>query len=228
MRDKFRVLLRLRTPVVVTDFAPTLDGMLYAAAYAQTGSNIGAQAVLRDALDFDEQHGVYCASSLWFGLDMSAGLSIQRYIRTDCLANKLDSEMFQASQRAGKFSLINLQGGPTKRRLQDRPAYAAPTAVFFGRGDADLVFALLDYYRPGVGYDAASGGMGAYDTVEVSPIDNDYSLFWVDGTPNRPLPAAQDGVVTTAVLVPPYYEKHRMVPADLPDRIRATMLSNLK
>ena len=227
MSEKFRVLLRLRTPVVVTDFAPTLDGMLYAAAYAQTGSNVGAQAVLREALDFDEQHGVYCASSLWFGLDMSAGLSIQRYIRTDGLANKLDSEMFQAPYRGGKFSMINLQGGPTKRRLQDRPAYAAPAAVFFGRGNADLVFSLLDYYRPGVGYDAAGGGMGAYDLIEVSPMDNDYSLFWSDGTPNRPLPATSDAVATTAVLVPPYYEKHRMVPADLPERIRATMLSNL-
>lgn len=227
MSENFRVLLRLRTPVVVSDFAPTLDGMLYAAALAQTGSNSDAHLVLREALDFDESLGVYCASSLWFGLEMSAGLSIQRYVRIDGMANKLDADMFHATKRGGKFTSVNLAGGPTKRRLQDRPAYAAPAAVFFGRGNSERVYSLLDYYRPGVGYDG-SAGMGAYDLIEVSPMDSDYSLYWSDGTPNRPLPAKGKGAIEMAVLVPPFYEKNRKEPAVLPERIRASMLSNLK
>lgn len=223
----FRVLLRLRTPIVMTDYAPTLDGMLYSAMQKHAGDDpLLAHEELRKALAFNEELGVYHASSLWFGLEMTQGLTMSRYVRVDVLNNKLDSRMFAARKVAGRFSTINLNGGPTKRRLTDRPAYCAPAAVFFGCGDPDLVREYLDYYRPGVGYDADCGGMGAYDLIELTEMADDLSLYCRDGSPNRPLPS--ESGIHSAVMTPPYYEQSRSVAALLPSRVRAELISRLK
>lgn len=227
----FRVLLRLLSPVVITEFSPTLDGILFEAVRQRSPMKSDQEVIeaLKDILAFDDDYGVFHSSSLRFGVTPQQSLVAQSYCRTDYLhEGKRSSSMFSSNGAKGRYTSIVVAGGPTKKRMNVRPAYAAPFALFDVFGDAKAVAALLKNTFVGIGYDAQNAGMGHFDTetVEIIPLDEDVSLV-ESGQAKRPLPAGiACGLNVMANLIPPYYTGQR-VACNAPERIVITNIFNL-
>src|SRR5699024_785122 len=148
-------------------------------------------------------------SAMWFGLTEDNGLVMNSYARVDVInPEKMSSTMFNQRQRAGRYTKVQLLGGPTKTRLTMSPSYCAPYTIFYGHGDPWAIKQLIEFYVIGLGYDAQNVNMGAYSDIEVLPCQEDMSLV-IDGAVNRSLPLDQAGGYTglnaQGRLLPPYY-----------------------
>lgn len=226
----FRMVMTLRTQVVLTDFAPTLDAVLFEALKQQRPEQDTASLLdtMRQYLQFNEELGVFHASAMVFGLTPDQGLLASTYVRTDRhTPEKLSKDMILPNGRKDKYAKIYLDGGPTKRRLREMPAYSAPYAVFDAVGDAWAIKQLLEYYVLGLGYDALNCRMGAFHNIVIMPLETDTSLV-LQGKANRPLPATAgiDGLPGVSPLTPPYYSKNKQSIVG-PARVRSNMLNHL-
>lgn len=226
----FRVLLKSCTPAVITAFAPTLDGLLFQALSMRWSSlpHEDLLSKLKEVLTFNDQYGVYHASSLIFGVTPDHGLVGKSYIRVDYQhPAKLSSNMFSPEISRGKFKPILLSGGPTKRRVSERCAYSAPYFSFDALGNPHLVEEYLGFYMLGVGYDCQNSGMGAYSDVMTIPLETDVSLV-NNGHAMRPLPkeAAAEGLPSHMRLLPPYYQGDFFYSVS-PENIRIKPVSKL-
>jgi hypothetical protein len=225
----FRLILRMMTPVVFSDFAPTLDGLLFEALSKRFPEKTDQELreELKQYLAFNEDLGVFHASSAMIGIDNEHGLVAKEYMRVDVLQNKLSDEMFSPKKRGGKYSKIVVAGGPTKKRLTSRPAYAAAYIAFDGLGDVSPIKALLETYVIGIGYDAQNINSGAFSECIEIVLESDLSLF-SEQKASRPLPAESEASGMTAMvrLLPPYYygNLHKGVS---PARIRVYHIDSL-
>lgn len=225
-----RVIMKSRTPVVISGIPPSLDGILYEAVSQAIGNNNPDDVLenLRSVLLFNDDLGVFHASSLRFGITPTQGISAATSVRCDYLSReKLSSSMFSPKERGGKFSQILLDGGPTKKRLTSRPAYSAPFMSFDFLGDADAVERLLTLAHVGVGYDFFSAGNGEFGDVRIIPLEEDSSISVADDAV-RPVPVSSGmkGIQGVSPLVPPYFcgEKTSVV---YPEPIRVSLITNL-
>lgn len=227
----FRLVLTSAAPVVLSDFAPTLDSLVYEAIKAQS-PDLGEERIIEkmhSILKFNDEWGVFHASSLMFAVTPERGLVAKSYTRVDVFTEgKRSSSMLNIKKRNGKFTPLRLEGGPSKRRLTERPAYAAPYLSFDGVGDGRRVQSLLEFFVSGIGYDAMNCGMGAFSSVIYVPLQVDVSLI-ADGAAQRPLPVASGakGLPCQAVLVPPYYDKTKLTDAVAPERVRSMAINKL-
>lgn len=226
----FRLALRLRSPVVLTDFAPTLDALIYEALSQQSPAASRQELLdeIQEYLSFHAELGVFHGSSMRFGLTPEHGLLAASYTRVDGMTDsKLNSAMIGPTGRNGRYSRIVLAGGPTKKRLRSMPAYTAPFAIFDGYGSPWRIKALLEFYVMGVGYDAQNVQMGAFDQVTVVLLDEDVSIM-NSGAASRPLPAScgLTGEPGESPLQPPYYQKDK-AKIVAPTKVRADMLEKL-
>ncbi|HDT5863354.1 TPA: hypothetical protein QHB43_003284 [Aeromonas hydrophila subsp. hydrophila] len=229
--QSFRMVMALRTPVVLTDFPPTLDALVYEALSQRSPASSRDDLLLelRDYLAFSEQFGVFHASAMRFGVTMDCGLMTGSYVRTDRHTDdKLSSAMFAPNGAKGRYARINLLGGPTKNRLREMPAYRAPFAFFDGHGDPWAIKGLLEFFVIGLGYDAQNSQMGAFGEIVIAPLSEDSSLL-LQGKANRPLPAASgvEGIPGQSPLIPPYYLKNEKQTVVAPLRVRSEMLNTL-
>ncbi len=227
--EPFRLVMSLKTPVVLTDYPPTLDALVFE-ALSQRSPLASREELLQEMsnyLLYNDQLGVFHASAMRFGVTMAVGLTVGSYVRADRhTPEKLSPAMF-APNGKGRYVKIKLKGGPTKRRLREMPAYQAPFAVFDGLGNPYLIKGLLDFFVLGLGYDAQNCQMGAFDNLIITPMQEDASLILLDKA-NRPLPVSSgiDGVPGLSPLLPPYYSKVKM-PIVAPQRVRSEMLHQL-
>lgn len=228
----YRVILQLVSPVVITKFAPNLDGVLYAAISQcyPSKSHDDVLAHMNKVLLFNDDLGVFHSSCLQFGIDDQHGLVASSYNRTDYWPQaKLSSDMFLPHGIKGRYPNIVFAGGPTKKRMTRRPAYAAQFAVFDFVGDAQKVLNLLRMAHVGIGYDAMNVSMGEFNTktIEINELTSDKSIF--DGNkPTRVIPYTADvsGNRDHSPLIPPYFEQHRAVDVLAPERIRIIHTKN--
>lgn len=187
----YRLVMKGVSPVVIIGIAPSFDGILYEAAsqVLTTEQPDAIRAWLRDILLFNDELGVFHASSLMFGITPEQGINAVFSVRCDHFCEeKLSSSMFSPRIHRGKFPRIKLVGGPTKQRLTERPAYAAPYYVFDFVGVREVVLQLLTMTFVGVGYDVFSAANGQFTDVSIIPLGADVSID-VGGVAMRPLPA---------------------------------------
>lgn len=233
----FRLVMQLISPVVVTDFAPSLDGVLYSVLEAHLpNSTTRERHSYLDQLLTKHEAGMYHAGAMRLGVsaayqngqDRSRGVTIAHYVRADSMArSKLKSEYYAPFGRraATPYPKLQVAGGPYKNRLTVREAYAAPFIVFDGLGDGPRIRDLFEHYLMGVGYDADNANAGAIGEITLVELNTDQSLILPDGSANRCLPVALaracgvSGKQTDNRLCPPYYQGER-VPVVAPDRIR--------
>lgn len=226
----YRVIMKALSPVVISGFAPSLDGILYEAV-SQTipGSDHDAvMARLKEILLFSDELGVFHASSLRFGITPEQGVGAATSVRCDYLGpEKLSSSMFSPREYGGKFTRVMLIGGPTKKRMTTRPAYSAPYLTFDFVGDAGAVEILLNHAHVGVGYDYFSAGNGQFNNVMIIPLDNDTSIS-SEGMATRPVPVDKglEGLRGVSALVPPYFIGER-VGVIYPEPVRIKQISTL-
>lgn len=220
----FRIILKMRTAVVLTTVAPSLDGLLYEALSQRFCMETTEQIIerLKTIVAFHDDFQVFHASSMKFGVTSQSGLSAEYYYRTDVLKEKLKSSMFLAKRQKAKYTDLVVTGGPTKQRLTKRPAYQAQFVCFDAFGDPKAVAALLEYSFVGVGYDAQNCGMGEFDPkqIEICRLEDDKSLI-SDGLAMRPLPEhAAGGAKKKGRLRPPYYLSSEQTEAVMPPRVQ--------
>lgn len=226
----YRVVMKSLSPVVISGIPPSLDGILYEAVSQVTASDNPAEVLsaLRDVLLFNEDLGVFHASSLLFGITPEQGVSAATSVRCDHFSQeKLSSAMFSPKGRNGKFNRIRFEGGPTKKRLITRPAYSAPYLSFDFVGDPDAVEKLLTLTHVGVGYDYFSAANGEFTDVRIIPLDEDLSIS-SNGVAVRPVPDSSgfNGVKGVSTLTPPYFHGEK-VGVVYPEPVRFNLISNL-
>ncbi|MEP9876212.1 hypothetical protein [Klebsiella sp. GW_Kp182] len=226
----YRVIMASLTPVVISGIAPSLDGILYEALSQAIPSNEPdtVLARLKGILLFNDELGVFHASSLRFGITPEQGIGAASSVRCDYLGyEKLSSTMFSPRSRGGKFTKVITTGGPTKRRMTTRPAYSAPYLTFDFVGDSEAVEILLNHAHVGVGYDYFTAGNGEFNNVIIIPLDSDMSIS-NEGMVTRPIPVNKglNGIRGVSPLVPPYFigEKTNVV---YPAPVRTQLISAL-
>lgn len=228
--QSYRVIMKGISPVVISGIAPSLDGILYEAlsqVLATESSGI-ILTRLREILLFNEELGVFHASSLTFAITPEHGVNAVSSVRYDCLRDeKLSSSMFRPRVHGGKFTPLMLKGGPTKKRLTLRPAYAAPYYAFDFVGLREPVLRLLTMTFVGIGYDTFSAANGEFTDVRIIPLDNDHSIDSA-GAATRPVPvtAGLQGLSGFSPLVPPYFSAEREA-VIFPEPVRISLLSDL-
>ncbi|MDZ0185193.1 hypothetical protein [Klebsiella quasipneumoniae] len=225
-----RVIMSCLSPVVISGIAPSLDGILYEAVSQAIASNEPEVVLprLQEILLFNDEMGVFHASSLRFGITPEQGIGATTSVRCDYLHDdKLSSAMFSPRIHRGQFTRVLLTGGPTKKRMTIRPAYSAPYLTFDFVGNAEAVEMLLNHAHVGVGYDYFSAANGEFNNVMIIPLDIDTSIS-SEGVALRPLPAntGLEGIRGISPLIPPYFigAKSHVV---YPTPVRTQLISSL-
>lgn len=226
----YRVIMKGISPVVLSGFAPSLDGILYEALsqVLATDSPETIRTRLREILLFNEETGVFHASSLTCAITPEQGVNAAFSVRCDCLRNeKLSPAMFRPRIHQGKFSRLYLQGGPTKKRSTSRPAYAAPWYSFDFVGVRESVLRLLTLAHVGIGYDFFSAANGEFTDVSIIPLDEDSSIN-AEGRAARPVPVKTglQGLRGFSPLVPPYFSDEKE-PVIYPEPVRIELITHL-
>lgn len=226
-----RIVLTTGTPVVLTQFAPSFDALIYEALTQATGLNHDEIIEkMKSMILWNDELGVFHASSLRFIVTEEQALTRASYIRVDAQKELLRSENFLPNGSKGKYAGVMTAGGPFKKRISERLAYSSPMCCFDVVCDQALVKKLLINNLVGVGYDAFSAGMGEISSVEMLDLDEDVSIQ-VNGKARRNLPVKHAGelnneVVSTPV-IPPYYLKDSAVESYIADRISTLPLSQI-
>ncbi|HID5691702.1 TPA: hypothetical protein ACXETQ_005520 [Klebsiella pneumoniae] len=226
----YRVIMSSLTPVVISGIAPSLDGILYEALSQAIPSNEPGVVLarLKEILLFNDELGVFHASSLRFGITPEQGIGATTSVRCDYLSpEKLSTAMFSPRIHRGVFTRVLLTGGPTKRRMTTRPAYSAPYLTFDFVGSSEAVEILLNHAHVGVGYDFYSAANGEFNNVTILPLDIDTSIS-NEGMALRPVPvnSGLNGIKGVSPLIPPYFvgEKLNIVH---PAPVRTQLISSL-
>jgi hypothetical protein len=228
----FRLVMKTVSPVVITEYAPNLDAIIFASLEQIHPSSSPLQLieVMKDFLLFNEDLQCFHSSCLRFVVTPEKGLVARSYFRNDRLENKLSSDLYITKN--GKYSRITTAGGPTKKRMSERSSYESSIYTFDGVGCAEKIKRLLLNTFVGIGYDSFSVGNGEIIDIDIIHLEADTSLV-VDGNARRNLPAdfcSKNGIsgrVSTSRLLPPYYSKDGAVDAISPLRIDAIASNNL-
>lgn len=209
----FRLIFKMRSPVVLAQHPPHLDALLAFALNAHLGEQVGVNPgpALDRYLDKDPVTGVYRASALSFGVTPEQGLSAASVTRVGRLRDEQRvSHWFKPNGRNGRYSKLVVLGGPTKARFNTKQAYAAPYVVFDGVGHKEPIKRLLEFYLGGVGHEGFNAGFGCFEAIRAVDLEQDSSWFR-DGRQVRNLPAelvpASSRNSIKARAVPPYWQQ---------------------
>jgi hypothetical protein len=221
----FRLHISLASDVVISEFSPSLDGIIYE-ALSQKFCEYSADEInkeMKKILKFNDALGVFHASSLRFVISAEQGLIASSYARVDCTNHKLLSEMMMPNSKKGdKYIKIITAGGPYKKRLTRRQSYKASSCIFEAVGDVDSIVMLLANAFVGIGYDAFNVGCGSILNLHAELIEEDISLF-EDGKVKRCLPFSPElaGLKGNIQLTPPYFNKNKCIIGLSPQRVVA-------
>ena len=206
----FRLCITLRTPII-SGGQLTLDAVLSAARFRETSD---PEQALTD-LPLQQTEGIWHGSSACFEQPVSY-VEIP-YVQRLKGEQDWSLEYFHTGRRRKGDVKIDTGGGPYVARL-DRPKGRAVRRVhFFGCGDARQAAHLIQTFLPGLG-SKTNHGFGRIETVTLTPISNDYSLWNAQGCPMRPLPlpfwqkhadvmAGQEVAVDQEGWRPPYWDR---------------------
>ncbi len=227
-----KIILQLGSPVVINDFAPSLDGVLYQ-ALSNRFSELSHKEItskLKTILKYNETLGVFHASCLTLGFSEEQGITATNHIRLDTSAHRnLDSDFFLPNGQREKYKKVVIEGGRYKKRLHKYPSYSAPYAVFYCSGKKEEIEALLSNFVTGIGYDAESCSAGSILNVHTQEVPLDESLYWESGQINKYLPISHVEPNTYQSrqenrLTPPYYLMENRVEVAAPKKINAQFI----
>lgn len=193
----------MRTPV-------TLDGLLSAAVYRETGL-MGADTIAHIPLVYED--GIAKGSALHHGKRFTH-TNIER-VQGFRGPNDLSVDTFQPNIKAkgGGYGVVDTMRGPYKANMDLYPAIEVPEVWFWGVGNGAECARLVRQYIPGIGK-RSNAGAGQIVSVFCDPEDDDFSWITPAGTPARQLPTSvwrriAPGVVHPIAALPvtvPYWE----------------------
>ncbi|ELP5902296.1 hypothetical protein QTV49_004325 [Vibrio vulnificus] len=220
----YRVVITTGTPVVLTQFAPSFDALVYEAMEQATNkSHDDIISEMKSIIKWNEDLGVFHASSMRFIISETQAVTKQNYVRVDVQKDLFRSENFSPNNsRKTGYSSVTTAGGPFKKRVSERLAYSAMAVCFDAVCDEHTVKRLLLNNLVGVGYDGFSSGMGEVKTIEMIELEDDVSIEFED-TVRRNVPVSKTAVFNSEVantpVIPPYYTKHNNVESYIAERI---------
>lgn len=230
----FRLILKMRTPVILAEHPPHLDALLSFALFAHKGEQVisNLSVELDKYLDKDASTGVYRASALSFGVTPEQGLTATTITRSGVLRDgQLNSTWFKphGKKSTNKYPRLVTEGGPTKSRFNTKEAFAAPYIVFDAVGRKEAIRRLLEYYLVGVGHEGFNAGFGSFESVTAIDLESDSSWFR-DGKQVRYLPTEllpESKVSFKARATPPYWRKENEVNITPSERVNIIPLMEL-
>lgn len=203
----FTLLIETATPFAIGVHAVNLDAILYACIGARWNLS-DPDAIhnrLKQYLAFDDAAGVYKASSMMMVATPDRGVNVISTQRPDNIRSNMAPDLYTSKKK-----VINIIGGPYKRRLTSRESYSAPFVAFHVVGSSDEIVALLENHMCGIGVDATTAAFGEPISFQVYHKD---SVTWdsSNGMAMRPLPESLgntlgvEGNVRPLALTPPYH-----------------------
>lgn len=220
----YRVVITTGTPIVLTQFAPSFDALVYEAMEQATSkSHDEIISEMKSIVKWNDDLGVFHASSMRFIVSEEYAVTKKNYVRIDVQKDLFRSENFAPNNTRKKvYSPIVTAGGPFKKRVSERLAYSAMAVCFDAVCDENTVKRLLLNNFVGVGYDGFSAGMGEIKTLEMLELEDDVSIHF-EGAVKRNIPVSKasglNGEVVETPVIPPYYTKHNRVESYIPERI---------
>jgi hypothetical protein len=227
--NAFQLQASLVSPIVVGQRSPNLAGLLYHCCFLHTSCEDEAETLLATLLK--ETDGVYHASDMVFGVDIHQNLIATTYSTVGVMNTTTDliPEHIKPNGRAGKYSKIVVEGGPTKARLNHHQAYFAKSVNFYGFGDVEKIQKLLNFYVSTLGLFSN----GKVSTWQYSILEKDQSFYLDDPLKNQLLinriPShsrlLQHEFTDTHIvsLKPPFYKKREDCECVMPERILKTL-----
>ena len=231
----FRLKAKLRTPVILGKNPVNLAGLLYHCCLLHTCEEDKAAELL--CLLLDQSHGVYHGSNMVFAVSFESPLiattiSTSGQMRT---GHDLSPDKIKPNGARGAYSKVQVEGGPYKNRIENHPSYSCKEVYFYGKGDAEKVFYLVNYYVNALGMYANLGISGAIEYWEISDMHQDYSFFMPNfkNTDEKilvnrlPTNTQQSGVWRKQIcnLTPPFYKHDNEQECWISDRILKTQVS---
>jgi hypothetical protein len=219
----------LKSPAVIGKRSPNLAGILYHCCFLHTATEEGAAQLLSELLKMTD--GVYHASDLLFGVDTHQNLIASTYstVGTMNSSHDLTADHIKPNGKNGKYARVQLEGGPTKSRLDTHKAHFAKSVVFHGYGDHVNILRLIKYYIPAVGLFSA----GTVDDWSCCEQETDQSFYIQNNYETKilinRLPAASSLLVhetdayEMASLSPPFYKAANQTLCAMPSRINKTL-----
>lgn len=217
--ENFALRAYLETPVIVRNGWLTLDGILAALLYRETGSLETAHV----GIPLDRKAGVWCGSAAFFE-KMAPGnqyCGFQRGLKLD----DLDLERCRYLPPGGPRSAFpywidqarSEASHEWRSAIDEYPVVEAESVVWFGRGDISLIEALIGFEEAHRKLHAVGSrinhGWGRVRSFEFIPEDDDFSLVMPNGAPARPVPAdewaalsGKEAVLRPERIVPPYWD----------------------
>ncbi|KXS55436.1 MAG: hypothetical protein AWU57_215 [Marinobacter sp. T13-3] len=230
-----RIRAPLRSSLRLGRIPVHLDALLWHALFLKTGDPDAASERLPTLLAQDQ--GVYRASAMAFGIYPNQAPVIATQTATVGTMRKdtdLLPELMHPNGRKGKYSKLQVEGGPYKNRLTKYPTHHAPEVVWDAVGDGDAICHLLNFYVLAVGLEA-NRGFGAVGTFQWDAMNEDHSWRTAEGDLARVLPESIAAEVTgttpdatrklLSTLTPPYQRDNMTEPSVAPVRVRRIELT---
>lgn len=216
----YRVIIKTGTPIVLTQFAPSFDALIYEAM--EQNSLLNQDQILEEMksiIKWNEELGIFHASAMRFIVNEQHAVTRKNYVRATTQKDLFRSENFKPNGKRG-YSAIQTEGGAFKKRLTERLSYSAIAVCFDVVCDQLSVKRLLNNAFIGVGYDAFSSGSGQITSIEFLEMEEDVSIM-LNGQARCNIPCSKvtlTSMTAMTPILPPYYCKDKSVNAYVPPR----------
>lgn len=158
LRQPFKLMLQLHTPLILPNVVPRLDTLLYEAA-CRRALDWATEHPL--PLFYDVEQGAYRASQLIFGVTPNAGLEAHSV----GMVTHLQSLPLLAARNVR--APLRIDGGDWAPKLTNHPGRLCPYLIFYAEGDPNACVDLLsEIPYIGIGY---TRGQGAVSVMSTQP-----------------------------------------------------------
>lgn len=217
MAEAFKLVIKLATPVIMGRTRTTLDGLLSAAVFKETG------LMCEDTLDhipLERGHGGIFKASCMFVQGIYIHEVVGRVMGLRGRAD-IDVSLFPPNSKAGnRYLAVDTARGAYKANMSNYSGINARTVCFFGVGDPDRVVQMIENNIIGIGK-RSNAGAGQIASVHWEPVTEDWSWKTPGGKPARPLPlatwkmisASRDVPISTVTVQIPYWDVEKAVEA---------------
>lgn len=216
----FELVFETGSPVILNQYPLHFDGLLSNICYKHTGCPQEGIEMLRELLLWNEEHGLYHASAMAFGVNSTQGViaSHRHYVGSMKTGKQLRDDLISPTalnkNGDGSYRKLIVAGGPERNRLRKYAAYHSPYLVFHGVGDIRSVEPLIRFYCSRLGVNANSGA-GTVRSFSIREIEHDYSFFDETGELARNVPiqmykemSSTHHEVKTLPITAPYWRGH--------------------
>ncbi len=217
MSVPFKLVIKLATPFVMGRTRTTLDGLLSAAVFKETGL-MDKDTFTHIPLERGEG-GIFKASCMFVhGIFTHEVVGRVMGLRG---RSDLDEVLFSPNSKAGtRYLAVDTARGPYKSNMSNYQGVNARTVVFFGVGDPERVVQLIENNIIGIGK-RSNAGAGQISSVHWEPVTEDWSWVTPGGKPARPLPlaiwnkisASRDVPISQVTVQIPYWDVVKAVEA---------------